>query len=115
TVVGTTVGRRSTSTEPDTPHEKAPVSETARPPVAIDAMGGDRAPAEMVLGARRARDELGVEVVLVGRAEEIGDTDGIEVIEASEVIPMDADPGRAVRTMKDSSLVRAAEAVRDGN
>jgi glycerol-3-phosphate acyltransferase PlsX len=36
------------------------------------------------------------------------------VIPASEVIAMDADPGRSVRTMKDSSLVRAAEAVRDG-
>src|SRR5699024_3141354 len=90
-------------------------SETARPPVAIDAMSGDRATAEIVLGARRARDELGGEVDLVGRGEEIGDTDGIEVIEASEVIPMDADPGRADSTMKDSSHVRAAAAVRDGN
>lgn len=91
------------------------MSETARPPVAIDAMGGDNAPSEIVLGARRARDELGIDVVLVGRPDELGDTDGIGVIEASEVVPMDADPGRAVRTMKDSSLVRAAEAVRDGN
>jgi glycerol-3-phosphate acyltransferase PlsX len=36
------------------------------------------------------------------------------VITAAEVIAMDADPGSSVRTMKDSSLVRAAEAVRDG-
>ncbi len=85
-----------------------------RLPVAIDAMGGDRAPAEIVAGAVRARDELGVTVVLVGRPDEIGDTQGIEVIPASEVIAMDADPGKSVRTMKDSSLVRAAEAVRDG-
>jgi len=77
-------------------------------------MGGDKAPAEIVAGAVRARDELGVPVVLVGRSAEIGDTDGIEVIEASEVIAMDADPAKSVRTMKDSSLVRAAEAVRDG-
>ena len=83
-------------------------------PVAVDAMGGDRAPAEIVAGARRAADELGVPVVLVGRPDEIGDTGGLEVIEASEVIPMDAEPGSSVRTMKDSSLVRAAEAVRDG-
>jgi len=83
-------------------------------PVAIDAMGGDKAPAEIVAGARRARDELGAPVVLVGRPEALGDTDGIEVIAASEVIAMDADPARSVRTMKDSSLVRAAEAVRDG-
>ena len=85
-----------------------------RLPVAIDAMGGDEAPAEIVAGAVRARDELGVAVVLVGRPEELGDTGGLEVIAASEVIAMDADPGKSVRTMKDSSLVRAAEAVRDG-
>lgn len=85
-----------------------------RLPVAIDAMGGDGAPAEIVAGAIRARDELGVEVVLVGRPDEIGDAGGIEVISASEVIAMDADPAKSVRTMKDSSLVRAAEAVRDG-
>jgi glycerol-3-phosphate acyltransferase PlsX len=82
--------------------------------VAVDAMGGDHAPAEIVAGAIRARDELGVPVVLVGRPDELGDTAGLEVIAASEVIAMDADPGRSVRTMKDSSLVRAAEAVRDG-
>lgn len=85
-----------------------------RLPIAIDAMGGDNAPGEIVAGAIRARDELGVGVLLVGRPEDLGDTDGIEVIPASEVIAMDDDPGRAVRTKKDSSLVRAAEAVRDG-
>ncbi|CAN5512363.1 phosphate acyltransferase PlsX [soil metagenome] len=85
-----------------------------RLPVAIDAMGGDKAPAEIVAGAVRARDELGISVVLVGRPEELGDAHGLEVIPASEVIAMDADPGKSVRTMKDSSLVRAAEAVRDG-
>lgn len=85
-----------------------------RLPVAVDAMGGDQAPAEIVAGAVRARDELGVSVVLVGRPDELGGDHGLEVIAASEVIAMDADPGRSVRTMKDSSLVRAAEAVRDG-
>ena len=83
-------------------------------PVAVDAMGGDRGPGEIVAGARRAAEELGIPVVLVGRPDEMGDTSGLEVIEASEVIPMDAEPGSSVRTMKDSSLVRAAEAVRDG-
>lgn len=83
-------------------------------PVAVDAMGGDHAPDVIVAGARRAVDELGVPVVLVGRPEELGDAAGLEVLPASEVIAMDADPGSSVRTMKDSSLVRAAEAVRDG-
>ena len=77
-------------------------------------MGGDKAPAEIVEGARLARDSLGVDVVLVGRPDRIGDTLGLDVIEASEVIAMDDDPGPSVRRKKDSSLVRAAEAVRDG-
>jgi glycerol-3-phosphate acyltransferase PlsX len=84
-------------------------------PIAVDAMGGDHAPGEIVAGARRAADELGIPVVLVGRSADLGDTGGLEVIEASEVIAMDAEPGSSVRRMKDSSLVRAAEAVRDGH
>ncbi len=83
-------------------------------PIAVDAMGGDNAPTAIVAGARRAVEELGIPVVLVGRVAELGDTGGLEVIEASEVIEMDADAGSSVRKMKDSSLVRAAEAVRDG-
>ncbi len=65
-------------------------------PIAVDAMGGDNAPGEIVAGAIRARDELNVPILLVGRPAEIGDTDGIEVLEASEVIAMDADPIAAV-------------------
>ncbi len=84
-------------------------------PVAIDAMGGDHAPGAIVEGARRAAAELGVPVVLVGRPEDLEPLRGdLEVVAASQVIGMDADPGTSVRTMKDSSLVRAAEAVRDG-
>ena len=83
-------------------------------PVAVDAMGGDFAPNEIVAGALRAQEEHGIPVILVGRPEELTDTGGLEVLPASEVIAMDADPGSSVRTMKDSSLVRSAEAVRDG-
>ncbi|MGH9187418.1 MAG: phosphate acyltransferase PlsX [Acidimicrobiales bacterium] len=83
-------------------------------PIAVDAMGGDKAPRAIVEGAQRAAAELGVGVLLVGRSEEIGETGGLPVVEASQVIGMDADPGSSVRTMKDSSLARAAEAVRDG-
>ena len=84
-------------------------------PIAVDAMGGDFAPAAIVEGAKRANAELGIPVVLVGRPGEMGDTGDLPIIEASEVIAMDAEPGSSVRKMKDSSLVRAAEAVRDGN
>ena len=84
-------------------------------PIAIDAMGGDHAPGAIVEGAQRAAAELGVPVILVGRPAEVDPLRGdLEVVAASQVIGMDADAGSSVRTMKDSSLVRAAEAVRDG-
>jgi glycerol-3-phosphate acyltransferase PlsX len=77
-------------------------------------MGGDRAPAEIVAGAMAAAEELGVPVALVGDPDALGDTGGLEIIVAREVIGMDEDPAAGVRHKKDSSLVRAAEAVRDG-
>jgi glycerol-3-phosphate acyltransferase PlsX len=84
-------------------------------PIAVDAMGGDRAPAEIVEGARRAA-AAGIAVALVGPPDlgdrvDIGD---LPLIPATEVIEMDADGAQAVRRKKDSTLVRAAEAVRDG-
>lgn len=81
-------------------------------PIAIDAMGGDRAPTDIIAGAQLAAD-AGLPVVLVGQPEAL-DGCGLDIIEASEVIAMDDEPGSSVRTKKDSSLVRAAEAVRDG-
>ena len=83
-------------------------------PIAVDVMGGDTPPPEIVAGARRAADEFDVEVLVVGRPEEMGDTGGLEVIAASEVIEMTDDPAQGVRRKKDASMVRAAEAVRDG-
>jgi glycerol-3-phosphate acyltransferase PlsX len=85
-------------------------------PVAVDAMGGDRAPDAIVAGARRAATEHGIEVLLVGPpdlADRI-DIAGLPLREASEVIAMSEDPAQGVRRKKDSTLVRAAEAVRDG-
>ena len=76
-------------------------------------MGGDHPPSVVVAGAVRAV-EAGIPVVLVGHPDRIGDAAGIDVIPASEVIAMTDDPGRSVRTKKDSSIVRAAELVRDG-
>jgi len=99
---------------PSTPAGAAP-SSIASLPVAVDAMGGDHAPGEIVTGARRAADELGIPVVLVGPTDgSLGDTGDLEVLPAAEVIAMHDDPAQSVRTKKDSSLVRAAEAVRDG-
>jgi glycerol-3-phosphate acyltransferase PlsX len=80
-------------------------------PIAVDAMGGDRAPGEIVEGAKRAAAK-GVPVVLVGPPD-LPDRGDLPLIEASEVIAMDEDPAGGVRRKKDSTLVRAAEAVRD--
>jgi len=82
-------------------------------PVAVDAVGGDKSPGEIVAGARLASDE-GIPVVLVGPPGLVGDTDGLALVECTEVIAMHDDPAQGVRRKKDSSLVRAAELVRDG-
>lgn len=84
-------------------------------------MGGDFAPTEIVAGALRAAAETDVEVLLVGTESEIvpllpGETlpDGVELLATTEVIAMDDEPAAAVRSRKDSSIVQAAKAVRDG-
>ena len=82
-------------------------------PVAVDAMGGDKAPGEIVEGARRAAADDGIPVVLVGPPDQVGDTFGLPLVPCTEVIAMDEDPAGGVRRKKDSSLVRAAELVRD--
>jgi glycerol-3-phosphate acyltransferase PlsX len=81
-------------------------------PIAVDAMGGDRAPGEILAGAHQAA-ELGIPILLVGPngLEGAGE---LPLKIASEVIEMDDDPAQSVRKKRDSTLVRAAEAVRDG-
>ncbi|MBK01184.1 MAG: phosphate--acyl-ACP acyltransferase [Acidimicrobiaceae bacterium] len=83
-------------------------------PIVVDVMGGDNAPSAIIEGVRAAID-LGIPVELVGDPAKIENVDGITVHAALEVIGMADEPGRAVRTMKDSSIVRAAERVRDGH
>jgi len=91
------------------------------PVIALDAMGGDRAPAEIVAGGVRAAAELDVDVLLVGEPDAIAAhlpggalPARVEVLAASEVIAMDEEPASAVRTKKDSSLVVGAKAVKEG-
>lgn len=90
--------------------------------VALDAMGGDHAPGEIVLGAVEAAREYGIGVYLVGREDEIRaelakyETGGLDlpVLHTDEVIPMDEhDPARAARN-KNTSMVRALQLVKDG-
>jgi phosphate acyltransferase len=94
--------------------ERPSLETLATLPVAVDAMGGDKAPGEIVEGARRVASEDGIPVVLVGPPDQVGDTGGLELVACTEVIAMDEDPAGGVRRKKDSSLVRAAELVRDG-
>ena len=91
------------------------------PVIALDAMGGDRAPAEIVAGGLRAAAELDVDILLVGVPEVIAEhlpggtpPARVAVLAASEVIAMDDEPASAGRTKKDSSLVRGARAVKEG-
>ena len=89
--------------------------------IAVDAMGGDNAPHEIVRGAVRAAGELGVRVALVGRRDAIepllGDAaglDGVDIVDAAEVVEMHEHPANAVRAKRDSSIVRACELVASG-
>ncbi|MEP6978575.1 MAG: phosphate acyltransferase PlsX [Thermoleophilia bacterium] len=79
--------------------------------VAVDAMGGDRAPDEVVAGALEARSAE-VEPILFGPAGL--DTGGLELVEAPETIAMDEKPAEAVRAKPKSSLVAAVRAVAEG-
>ena len=87
--------------------------------IIIDAMGGDHAPQEIVKGALRARDELGVELLLVGKKEEIEaclgeNREGIQIADAREVISMEDDPSTATRKKRDSSMAVALNLLKDG-
>jgi glycerol-3-phosphate acyltransferase PlsX len=81
-------------------------------PVAVDALGGDKAPAEILAGAKQAHAE-GIPVLLVGPAD-LADRGELPLHVASEFIDMHEEPANAVRTKKDSTLVVSAELVRDG-
>lgn len=88
------------------------------PLIAVDAMGGDTAPREIVEGAILAADK-GARIVLVGDTSKISSIlDGrdveISVKHASEVITMEDDPSRALREKKDASVTVAARMVASG-
>lgn len=90
--------------------------------VAIDAMGGDYAPDEIVKGALQAAlTYQDTEIILVGQPERIEEVLGgserpknISVKAASEIISMDEHPANAVRKKKDSSIVVATRMVKEG-
>ena len=91
--------------------------------VAVDAMGGDFAPGEMVAGAVEAVNaKPGIRVLLVGQeqtvASELGrytyNKDQIQVVNATEVIATEEPPVNAIRKKKDSSIVVGMNLVKQG-
>ena len=87
--------------------------------IIVDAMGGDNAPQEIVKGALRAKKELGVELTLVGREEEIracleDGTEDVEIVNAREIVTMEDDPSTATRRKNDSSMAVALKLLADG-
>jgi glycerol-3-phosphate acyltransferase PlsX len=80
--------------------------------VAVDALGGDKEPDEVILGALDAAAG-GIDVTLFGPAGL--DTQGLPLVETTEVIEMADKPAEAVRAKPDSSLVASVKAVGDGD
>ncbi|MDR2420801.1 MAG: phosphate acyltransferase PlsX [Oscillospiraceae bacterium] len=92
--------------------------------IILDAMGGDNAPGAVAEGALKAMEQLGVDIILVGRAEDIlralqklGRSSlprGLEILDAEETIEMDDDPLAAVREKRGSSMVVALNRLAEG-
>lgn len=91
--------------------------------VAVDAMGGDNAPGQIVKGAVEAVNERNdIKVILVGREDIVNselqqytyNKDQIEVVHASDIITNDEAPVMAIRRKKDSSIVVAMKLVKNG-
>jgi glycerol-3-phosphate acyltransferase PlsX len=82
--------------------------------VAVDAMGGDQAPGEIVAGALAAAKD-GVEPILFGRRDEVEPLSaGLEVVHAPDVVAMDEKPSDAARDKRSSSMFAACRAVAEG-
>ena len=92
--------------------------------IILDAMGGDNAPLAFLEGGFRAAQELGVEVILVGRVEELLKLmkdkgietlpSGVELMDAEQVVDMHDDPATVVRAKKESSMVKGLKLLADG-
>ncbi len=96
--------------------------ERLRLPIAVDAMGGDRAPEDVVAGAVAAYREWNIPITLVGRAQAIGpllNTNGsaslgIHIVDAPEIVTMEEHAVAAVRRKARASITVACEEVSEG-
>jgi glycerol-3-phosphate acyltransferase PlsX len=92
---------------------------STRARIALDAMGGDHAPAEIVAGAIRAQAELGVDVLLVGDPEEIESSlkqhtslSQMEIVPAEGVVAMDEEPLVSLKRKPKASINVAMDLVK---
>ncbi|MDR3240453.1 MAG: phosphate acyltransferase PlsX [Clostridiales bacterium] len=89
--------------------------------IAVDAMGGDNAPAEIVKGAVNALADERIKIIFLGAEEAIRKelsqhlvkTDQVEIIAASEVITNEESPTNAIRQKKNSSMVLGLRLLKD--
>ena len=88
--------------------------------ILVDAMGGDNAPQAVVQGALEAHAQCGADIVLVGREEAIRACltgplpEGVEIVNATEVVEMCDDPATAFKHKKDSSLTVGLNMLKNG-
>jgi glycerol-3-phosphate acyltransferase PlsX len=90
--------------------------------IALDAMGGERGPEEMVAGAIQAVEESDLEVTLIGDENilnrvlqnQSSASSRLQIVHASQVVSMDESPFEAIRKKKDSSISRAFEQLKKG-
>jgi glycerol-3-phosphate acyltransferase PlsX len=90
--------------------------------IALDAMGGELGPEEMVAGAIQAVDESDLDVALVGDEKILHSilkkqslaSSRLHVVHASQTVFMDESPFEAIRKKKDSSIVRSFDCVKNG-
>lgn len=88
--------------------------------IAVDAMGGDNAPEAIVAGIEQARDNMpDTEFLLFGQLDKVKplvkDVTRLTLVQSDEIIEMGEEPVKAIRRKKKSSLVMAAQAVKDGD
>ena len=86
--------------------------------IAVDAMGGDHAPAEIVKGAALAVQEYDIDISLVGLPHEVqpllGSNPRMQLVPCTQVITMDEHPAQAVRSKPDASMNVCARMVKEG-
>ena len=90
--------------------------------IIVDAFGGDHAPLEVLKGCSMAKEEYGVEITLCGDEEKIRDCaknnnvslDGMEILHAPSVIPVEADPTSLLKEYADSSMAVGMKALKNG-